>query len=68
MNTFDSDLLDASREIGGIGECNGIYFDSLVRRLTKEGKPVADFTVGELMAIHREHNTWWNVITGRDEG
>jgi hypothetical protein len=53
-------LIDACVEIGGIAECNALYTEGLRRRIIATGKAVEDMTVAELLALHRQHNAWFN--------
>jgi hypothetical protein len=64
MRSTVDDLLEASRVIGEIVESNGQYTDGLVRRIERTGKTVNELTVCELMALHAEHNEYYNKIFG----
>lgn len=55
ISQTERDLIDASKEIGGIYESASWFTAILASRIEASGKPVGDYTVGELMALDREH-------------
>lgn len=55
MNTTERELLDASREIGGICGMAAWASDQLADLVKQTGKSVGDLTIAELIALRREH-------------
>lgn len=61
---IERELLDASQAIGGICESASWFTAILASHIEANGKPVGDYTVAELMALHRKHSDRANEILG----
>lgn len=62
MTTIDRqlELMTIADEIGGIAVSNGPFLDGLVRKIGE--RDITDMTVGELLAVYREHREWFNRV------
>lgn len=59
-------LIDTAQAIGGIAESNCHYTDGLARRIEHTGKAINDLTVGELLALDKAYNDFFNQL-GNEE-
>lgn len=57
-----TELLEASKAIGGIYGSNSHYTEGLARRIEATGKSVMELTVAELMQLHDEYSAYYNQI------
>jgi|GEM_PF-1630368 len=53
-------LIEIAAEIGGIAECSCNYTYILALRIAGTGKSIEEFTVGELLAMHRDCRATFN--------
>lgn len=63
MDELDNTVLALSEmaaQIGSFVECNGRYQRQLARRLANSGKPLAELTLGELLAMDCEETERYN--------
>lgn len=58
----ERELLDASAEIGAIGESSDWFLGMLAMHVSATGKHVDELTVGELRAIYRQKRERANQI------
>lgn len=62
LSPTERDLLDASAEIGAIGESAAWFTGMLAMHVSATGKYVDQLTVGELRAIYRQKRERANQI------